>query len=182
MNMETKHTSKHGAQGPQGSAGYERRDANVKALFIFAVLMATIIIATLFAMKYMFRLVSDVEPLGPPAAPYAANARVVPPAPQLQVKPHADLKDYCKDQENQIDSYGWVDKQAGIVHIPIEQAMDIVLKEGLPSRPASQAPAKGAPVPAAGDIYHAPAMDTMGPCGYLMLPAPPREETSGSEQ
>lgn len=181
MNMATDH-KKHGAEGPHGSTGYEKRDANVKALFYFAVGMAAIIIIVLFAMKYMFHFVSQVEPLGPPAAVYAPQQRVLPPEPRLQARPHADLKDFCADQENQIDSYAWVDKQAGIVRIPVERAMELVLQEGLPARPLSAAPSKGAPAPQAGDLYHAPMMDMKGPCGYITEPAPPREETSGSEQ
>jgi hypothetical protein len=29
-----------------------------------------------------------------------------------------------------IDSYGWVDRDEGIVHVPIDTAIDMVLKEG----------------------------------------------------
>jgi hypothetical protein len=32
--------------------------------------------------------------------------------------------------------YGWVDQNAGIAHIPIQRAMDVVLQQGLPARPA----------------------------------------------
>jgi hypothetical protein len=33
--------------------------------------------------------------------------------------------------------YGWVDQKAGIAHIPIQRAIDLVAQSGLPSRPAS---------------------------------------------
>jgi hypothetical protein len=33
-------------------------------------------------------------------------------------------------------SYGWIDKSAGVAHIPIQRAMDLVLQKGLPTRPA----------------------------------------------
>jgi hypothetical protein len=33
-----------------------------------------------------------------------------------------------------LDSYGWVDKDAGIVRIPVDRAMEILAKKGLPSR------------------------------------------------
>jgi hypothetical protein len=32
--------------------------------------------------------------------------------------------------------YGWVDQKAGIAHIPIQRAMDLVIQQGLPTRPA----------------------------------------------
>ena len=34
-----------------------------------------------------------------------------------------------------LDSYGWVDESAGVARIPIEQAMAILIEEGLPSGP-----------------------------------------------
>ena len=33
-----------------------------------------------------------------------------------------------------LDSYGWVDKNAGIVRIPIDEAMKLTLQRGLPTR------------------------------------------------
>jgi len=33
-----------------------------------------------------------------------------------------------------LTSYGWVDKNAGVVRIPIDEAMKIVVKQGLPVR------------------------------------------------
>jgi hypothetical protein len=32
--------------------------------------------------------------------------------------------------------YGWVDQKAGVAHVPIQRAMDLVLQQGLPARPA----------------------------------------------
>jgi hypothetical protein len=36
-----------------------------------------------------------------------------------------------------LNSYAWVDRAAGIVRIPIDQAMDLVAASGLPVRPAA---------------------------------------------
>jgi hypothetical protein len=33
--------------------------------------------------------------------------------------------------------YGWVDKNAGVAHVPIQRAMDLVLQQGLPARAAA---------------------------------------------
>ncbi len=57
------------------------------------------------------------------------------PAPQLQPDPVADLNKFSIALEEQLDTYGWVDQKAGIVHIPIERAIDIVAQQGLPVRP-----------------------------------------------
>jgi hypothetical protein len=57
------------------------------------------------------------------------------PHPQLQTDPPKDLHDYLQAKSQELDSYGWVDRRNGIVHIPIEQAMDLFLTRGAPVRP-----------------------------------------------
>ena len=37
-------------------------------------------------------------------------------------------------EEAALNSYGWVDKDAGIVKIPVDRAMEILAKKGLPAR------------------------------------------------
>lgn len=46
--------------------------------------------------------------------------------------------DFLHAQEDAVlYRYGWVDQKAGIAHIPIQRAIDLVAASGLPSRPAS---------------------------------------------
>jgi hypothetical protein len=42
-----------------------------------------------------------------------------------------DLQNYRDGQREQLESYGWVDKEGGVVRIPIERAMDLVIERGL---------------------------------------------------
>jgi hypothetical protein len=41
------------------------------------------------------------------------------------------FRDFLINQENQLNSYGWVDKKAGVAHIPIERAMELTVQRGL---------------------------------------------------
>jgi hypothetical protein len=71
------------------------------------------------------------------------------PPPRLQPDPVADLNKFRMREEETLNSYGWVDRANGKVHIPIERAIDVVAQVGLPVRPnsptASQSPgARGA--------------------------------------
>jgi hypothetical protein len=36
-------------------------------------------------------------------------------------------------QESQLNSYGWVDQQTGIAHIPIDEAMKLIVENGVPT-------------------------------------------------
>lgn len=61
--------------------------------------------------------------------------RELPPAPRLQIAPSADLAEYRRKEFERLNNYGWVDRSAGKVHIPIDQAIDAVVRAGLPARP-----------------------------------------------
>jgi hypothetical protein len=48
------------------------------------------------------------------------------PMPRLQPDPQADLNKFRLREEEQLNSYGWVDQNAGKIRIPIEKAIDIM--------------------------------------------------------
>lgn len=61
-----------------------------------------------------------------------------PPAPRLQIDPAHDLATFRADKERKLNSYYWIDKKNGVVHIPIEQAMEKIVKSGLDGFPKAQ--------------------------------------------
>ena len=85
-----------------------------------------------------------------------------PPQPRLQVKPGADLRSYCGDQMQKLDTYGWVDPENGVVRIPIDRAIDVTIERGLPARPASAAQSSARPL----SISREAASSPNGPCAY----------------
>jgi len=117
--------------------GYETRDASPSVILKFGVTLAVILIAVAFGMKIVFRYFAATQTLGPAASPFE-NARTLPPPPRLQVAPQAEVHSYWESQQDVLNSYGWVDKQNGVVRIPIDRAMRLTLERGLPSRPAQQ--------------------------------------------
>ncbi|HYV51483.1 MAG TPA: hypothetical protein VE910_06230 [Dongiaceae bacterium] len=63
--------------------------------------------------------------------------------------PNPKIDELHAHEQQVLHSYGWVDRQKGIVHIPIDQAMELMVREsghGVPqSAPATQgAPSSGA--------------------------------------
>jgi hypothetical protein len=147
--------------------GYEKRDASIRGLLLFGLGLAVVIVITFFAMKWTLDFLSAKSPMGPPAAPFE-NARVVPPSPQLQVNGHKDLRTYCQEQLSELDSYGWVDQQAGVVHIPIDRAMDLLLQQGFPVRPASEmSPYDKQAVVPVGNVNALPATGVAGQCAFV---------------
>jgi hypothetical protein len=83
-----------------------------------------------------FKILAPLETVSPPPA-LIETGRTLPPAPRLQVNAPKDLADYMKQQQQALDTYGWVDQKAGVVRIPIDRAMDLLLEKGLPVRAES---------------------------------------------
>lgn len=122
---------------------HESRDTNLPSLALFGgAIVVTIAIVMLFCWG-LFGIYARVQPLGPTVTPFASS-RPLPPEPRLQPEPENDLENYLKDQHTELNSYGWVDRSQGIVRIPIERAMQLLLQKGLPVRNSSQSAHAGA--------------------------------------
>jgi hypothetical protein len=52
----------------------------------------------------------------------------------LQINPRQDLHALVSSQEQTLHSYGWVNRDAGVAHIPIDEAMRLTVERGLPVR------------------------------------------------
>jgi len=57
-----------------------------------------------------------------PAANTAPPPQAIP-APRLQPAPQDERAAYFAEKEARLNGYGWVDRGAGIAHIPLEEAM-----------------------------------------------------------
>ncbi len=123
---------------------HELSDANVRRLVQFGIGTAILLLAGYILSALVFSYFVHHQSLGKPASPFE-NVRTLPPEPRLQVTPLQDLASYRAQQEQTLHSYGWVDRKNGVVRIPIERAMDLLIQRGLPARPPGQAPLAGVP-------------------------------------
>jgi hypothetical protein len=57
------------------------------------------------------------------------------PAPHLEIDDgHAQMTSLFAQQNQKLNSYGWIDRSRGAVRIPIHRAMDLIVERGLPTR------------------------------------------------
>ncbi len=114
---------------------HETRDATVRYIIYFGIAMAISVAAAFLVSTGTLRFFEKHQSLGPPTSPLANGPEVPPPGvPRLQAHPHRDLEKYLAHEKQLLNSYGWVDRKDGIVRIPIERAMNILLQNGLPVR------------------------------------------------
>jgi len=133
---------------PQGrprraGAGYEKRDANAK--WIFGI-VAFLLVAGLIM---HFVIAGVMERLGKTAYPTdelkgtrrgrESRAQAVAPVPRLQILPAQELNAFRTREEAELNSYGWINRTAGIVRIPVARAMDLLLERGMPARAGTNA-------------------------------------------
>jgi hypothetical protein len=122
------------------SPGYETRDANAGGVFKFLAALGIVLLATALICWGLFRFFSGhaVNP-GASTSPFA-DTRQLPLGPQLQVNPREDWLKFRNEQEKSLETYAWENRTAGIVRVPIEEAMDLLVKKGVPAQAAPQAP------------------------------------------
>lgn len=118
-------------------AGHETRDVSFRPVLIGLIGIVTLVIAALLIVRpLMGFFVRREARTSPPANPLAETfGRQLPPAPRLQPDPLADLHALHAQEDAVLTTYGWVDRQAGIVRIPVSRAMELVIERGLPARP-----------------------------------------------
>ena len=73
----------------------------------------------------------------------AAQGERLPPTPRLQQFPQNDFYQFRQGEESLLQRYGWMNRDAGIVHIPIEDAMRLTVERGLPARAPDGLPPPG---------------------------------------
>jgi len=130
-------------ENKQRGPGYEERDVNVAAVGKFAVALVAM---TILAMVLLFGLFRYFQSQGGGQAKTVDPARVFP-QPQLQKTPGPDLKAVRAEEEQTLTSYGWVDQGKGVVRIPINRAMDLLVERGLAARKEAPQSASDASVP-----------------------------------
>ena len=127
----------HGGEPPPG---HEESDVNTAGVFGFALGLtgAGVIIAFVVWVFFTFLLSVAERPVTPEYPLATEQQNRLPPEPRLQSDPRQDLLNFRRHEDELLTSYGWVDKNAGIVRIPIEQAIKMTLERGLPTRQQQQ--------------------------------------------
>ncbi len=135
-----------------GEGGYEKRDIRVRPLVIAGTIFLTSWILVFALALGVFRYFGHraAQLSVPPNLLEQMYGRQVPPEPRLQTDPLRDLHALRAAEAAALDSYGWVDRSAGIVHIPIDRAIELLAQRGLPARPPAGEPAPAAPAGAPG--------------------------------
>lgn len=150
--MSTEHHKAETVGGaPRHSdVSFEERDVKVGTIYWYLIALGLATIAALIISIFVYRFTSSLaassDVLPPPSR--AALGKDFPPEPRLQGMPghefdaQKDLRNKLKADLDANEKLGWLDKNAGIAQIPVEDAMKIIAEKGLPGASAPSAEKK----------------------------------------
>jgi hypothetical protein len=123
------------------------RDVNTRGAVSVALWLGLACILVAGAMWLLMKTLDRSEraadkPLSPEVA---ASLLRTPPEPRLEAYPLVPRERLRAEEDAILTTYGWSDKAGGFARIPIERAMELVARRGLPP---SQPMAATAPLPA----------------------------------
>jgi hypothetical protein len=118
---------------------HETRDADTGSLFLIIGLLLVSGVIILLGVWILMRSLSTRQAAQQSSVTVPAVAGAFP-EPRLETRPGVDLQKIMAEQTARLNSYGWIDRNAGIAHIPIDRAMEIILARGLPEVGGGQTP------------------------------------------
>ena len=126
--------------------GFEREDLGARPVYGFMISLAVFGVLIYYLIWGMFHFLDAYERKHQagksPMVQYQQDTRTVAPGtitqfpePRLETDERSEINDFRYYEEETLNSYGWVDQNAGIVHIPIDRAMQLIAQRGLPTIP-----------------------------------------------
>lgn len=135
-----------GSDMPDASLGHEERDVYARPIVLAVAGLVAVSVAAFLAMHLLFNVLAasqsrETAAPSPLAGEYGLKE---PPEPRLQISPKQDLDELRTRDASMLEHYAWVDRDAGVVRIPIGRAIEVLAARGLPARP-EPSPRKGQP-------------------------------------
>jgi hypothetical protein len=126
---------------------YESRDLGGRGIIVFLIVLvvASALLCAVVWGYYRYHIGHLAEELPATGIQIIKDMPEQPPPtrfpkPALQPDDVADMYNMRANEDQILNSYGWVDQKAGVARIPVEDAMKALAQQGLPTRPATQLP------------------------------------------
>ncbi len=119
--------------------GHEKTDATLSAVVLLVALTAVLVVVGVISMWFLYGFVIEYQASqDEPPSPLADTVEPFT-GPRLQVAAPLDMKAMEALEQNVLDSYDWIDRETGIVRIPIKRAIDLLAERGLPEKDTTMA-------------------------------------------
>lgn len=111
--------------------GYETRDWNPRyiAYFVIGLIVSGAIIHA--GVWFLYRAFEKDQARTEYRPTLVQVPNTPPPEPRLQLSPSADYQEQRRREDEILKNYGWIDRDKGVAHIPIDEAMQILAQRGV---------------------------------------------------
>lgn len=112
--------------GNSGRSGGIDSEIDVRQIAVISAWLAAITVGALVIGYFIYKSLGSWSARADPApSPLVeAGLPVEPPSPRLQISPEKELQALRAGTSERLSSWGWVDRGAGVAHMPIDQAID----------------------------------------------------------
>ncbi len=121
------------------SEAHETRDADIGSLFLIAIILLLSVALVCLGVSGLMHLFATKE-AHPQKASLTSPPITAPSEPRLETQSGVNLQQVRIHEEAQLSSYGWIDRNSGVAHIPIDRAMELISARGLPDVGGNQTP------------------------------------------
>jgi hypothetical protein len=112
--------------------GHEPNALNMTFLWsVVGGLLLLVLIAMIF-MKILLDSLAEQGRAPAGLSPSLSQVRPLPVEPSLDPNQKQHLEEIRASEAKVLSSYAWLDEERGLARIPIERAMELLIKEGLP--------------------------------------------------
>jgi hypothetical protein len=151
--MSTEHHNPGQASGQpptHADIAFESSDIDTRTILAYMFYLALSVVAAFIVSVFVFRISTkfSVDSRTPPPPVRQGVGPTMPPEPRLQgvpghtTDPQLDLRKKREADKEANEKLDWINKQAGIAQIPVEEAMKIIVTKGSPAVPAPAAEKK----------------------------------------
>jgi hypothetical protein len=116
------------------TVGHETQDADIGPIIYTGIGLAIVAVAIGIFVYGIFRYLGASSVATIQSNPMSVEDQQIPPTPRLEEHPSIEIQQLHAEEDRMLSTYGWVDQKTGVVHIPIDQAMDLQLQRGFPVR------------------------------------------------
>ena len=110
------------AQAEEGVRWFAVIGVGIGSLLVFA-------IATLVAYRYMNLQEKALQPLGPDPVPAILGQPEIGIVDQVPFDVTRSAQVYRMESLERLSSWGWMDRRQGLIHMPIDRAMELVVEQ-----------------------------------------------------
>ena len=123
---------------------YEHTGVDLRPILQFGgglLLLGIVAFTLLWGLLSIFRH-QDASRQAPPRVLARGEEERLPPEPRLQIAPGSktalktpdyEMKEVEEQWHSDLNSYGWINRNAGVVRIPVDEAEKILLQRGIPT-------------------------------------------------